>query len=273
MATIHFKGKSYVQNHHLTLKYHHLVPNPTASLTGKISLHDNLIIHGDNLLALKALLPTYAGKVKCIYIDPPYNTGEEGWVYNDNVNSPMMQDWLGKVVDKDDLTRHDKWLCMMLPRLKLLRELLTDDGVIFISIDDNEVHHLKMLMDEIFADNFIANIVWRRTVSKAVSGKGIAVSHDHILCYGRSKETIINKLQTIDESEYRNPDDDLRGPYKTQKLERTLQGARPSMTFTIETPVGAITRTWSVSPKRYKEMLKDDRITFQKTEFLTTSSS
>ena len=136
MATIHFKGKSYVQNHHLTLKYHHLVPNSAASCTDKISLHDNLIIHGDNLLALKALLPTYAGKVKCIYIDPPYNTGNEGWIYNDNVNSPMMQDWLkaNAPIDKEDLARHDKWLCMMMPRLKLLRELLRDDGVIFISI-------------------------------------------------------------------------------------------------------------------------------------------
>jgi len=104
MATIHFKGKSYVQNHHLTLKYHHLVPNSAASLTDKISLHDNLIIHGDNLLALKALLPTYAGKVKCIYIDPPYNTGNEGWIYNDNVSSPMMQEWLkaNQPIDKEE---------------------------------------------------------------------------------------------------------------------------------------------------------------------------
>jgi len=151
MATIHFKGKSYVQNHHLTLKYHHLVPRPEASLTDKVSLHDNLIIHGDNLLALKALLPTYASKVKCIYIDPPYNTGNEGWIYNDNVNSPMMQEWLkaNSPVDREDLARHDKWLCMMMPRLKLLRELLRDDGVIFVSIDDNEVHHLRMLMNEI----------------------------------------------------------------------------------------------------------------------------
>ena len=130
MATINFKGKEIVRNHHLTIPYHELVPNAkkglsnpsTSSGRGKPSLNDNLIIHGDNLLALKALLPTYAGKVKCIYIDPPYNTGNKKWAYNDNVNSPMMKEWFGKVVDKDDLTRHDKWLCMMMPRLKSSRD-------------------------------------------------------------------------------------------------------------------------------------------------------
>ncbi len=160
MAQLQFKGKTFVQNHHLLVKYHELVPIKSKSLTDKVSLNDNLVIHGDNLAALKALLPLYAGKVKCIYIDPPYNTGNEKWVYNDNVNSPMMQEWLGKVVDKEDLTRHDKWLCMMMPRLKLLRELLREDGAIFISIDDNEVHCLRMIMNEIFgAENFVAQIV------------------------------------------------------------------------------------------------------------------
>jgi adenine-specific DNA-methyltransferase len=120
MATLDFKGKALVQNYHLSVKYHELVPKRDKSLTDKVRLDDNLIIHGDNLKALKALLPTYAGQVKCIYIDPPYNTGNEGWAYNDNVNSPMMQEWLGKAVDREDLTSHDKWLCMMLPRLKLL---------------------------------------------------------------------------------------------------------------------------------------------------------
>ena len=116
MPTLNFKGKTFVQNHHLAAQYHQLVPKSELSLTDKVSLHDNLILHGDNLKALKALLPTYAGKVKCIYIDPPYNTGNENWVYNDNVNSPMIKEWLGNVVDKEDMTRHDKWLCMMMPR-------------------------------------------------------------------------------------------------------------------------------------------------------------
>src|SRR5437667_9880971 len=123
MAMLNFKGKGIVQNHHLALPFHELVPDKKKGLSEKPRLDDNLIIHGDNLLALKALLPTYAGKVKCIFIDPPYNTGNENWIYNDNVNSPMMQEWLGTIVDREDLTRHDKWLCMMMPRLKILKDL------------------------------------------------------------------------------------------------------------------------------------------------------
>jgi len=212
MAAIHFKGKSYVQNHHLTLKYHHLVPNSAASLTDKISLHDNLIIHGDNLLALKALLPTYAGKVKCIYIDPPYNTGHEGWIYNDNVNSPMMQEWLkaNQPIDKEDLARHDKWLCMMMPRLKLLRELLRDDGVIFISIDDNEVHHLRMLMDEIFgADNFVATVIWQKKYATANDHQGIAPMHDYLIIFCKTDEFKRNLLPRTEknDSQYRHEDE------------------------------------------------------------------
>jgi adenine-specific DNA-methyltransferase len=128
MPTIHFKGKSFVQNHHLAVPFHQPVPQKDKSLTESMSLKDNLIIHGDNLAALKAFLPTYASRVKCIYIDPPYNTGNEGRVYNDNVKSPIIKEWIGKVVGKEgeDLTRHDKWLCMMLPRIKLLKELLTE---------------------------------------------------------------------------------------------------------------------------------------------------
>lgn len=187
MPTLHFKGKTFVQNHHLAVKYHQLVPKKELSLTDKVSLHDNLIIQGDNLKALKALLPTYAGKVKCIYIDPPYNTGNEKWVYNDNVNSPMIQEWLGSIVDKEDMTRHDKWLCMMMPRLKLLRDLLKEDGVIFISIDDNELHRLKCLMDEIFGEeNFIADIVWQK--SKRGDAKLIAGIHEYILVYTKNKD-------------------------------------------------------------------------------------
>src|ERR1700761_7299736 len=159
MPSIQFKGKTFVQNHHLAVKYHQLIPKKELSITDKVSLHDNLIIHGDNLKALKALLPTYSGKIKCIYIDPPYNTGNEGWAYNDNVNSPMLKEWLGRVVDKEDLTRHDKWLCMMMPRLKLLKELLKEDGAIFISIDDNELGYLIAICNEIFGEsNFIATI-------------------------------------------------------------------------------------------------------------------
>jgi len=192
MAQIQFKGKSFVQNHHLLVKYHELIPKKDKSLTDKVNLHDNLIIHGDNLKALKALLPLYAGKIKCIYIDPPYNTGNEKWAYNDNVNSPMMQEWLGKVVDREDLTRHDKWLCMMTPRLKLLRELLREDGVIFVSIDDNEVHRLRMLMDEIFGEeSFLTKIAIQSNPRGRQSERYFASVHEYLLVYAKHYDSCI----------------------------------------------------------------------------------
>ncbi|WP_328702158.1 site-specific DNA-methyltransferase [Alicyclobacillus fructus] len=130
-----------------------------------------------------------------IFIDPPYNTGSENWVYNDNVNSPMMREWLGKVVDKDDLTRHDKWLCMMLPRLKLLRELLSDDGAIFVSCDDNEHHHLRMLLDEVFGDsNFVANIVWHARKS-VQNDTDISDAHNHIVVYAKMRRQRNRRLK------------------------------------------------------------------------------
>jgi len=155
MPLLDFKGKQFIYTHHLSVPFRQLEIDAKKSLPlkgKKPDLDDNLIIHGDNLHALKALLPNYAGKIKCIYIDPPYNTGEEGWVYNDNVNSPLMQEWLRKnsPVDKEDLERHDKWLCMMWPRIRLLHELLSIDGAICISIDDTELSNLISILDEIF---------------------------------------------------------------------------------------------------------------------------
>ena len=189
MTSLHFKGRVFVENLHLAVPYHELTPVRGKGLSKPVSMHDNLIVHGDNLAALKALLPTYHGKVKCVYIDPPYNTGNEGWAYNDRVNSPMMKDWFGKVVDRDDLTRHDKWCCMMLPRLKLLRELLRDDGAIFVSIDDNEVHRLRCLMDEVFGEeNFVGPVVWRNVTDN--NPTNISVEHEYIVCYARSKDDL-----------------------------------------------------------------------------------
>lgn len=189
MPTLHFKGKTFVQNHHLAVKYHQLVAKKKLSLTDNISLHDNLIIQGDNLKALKSLLPTYSSRIKCIYIDPPYNTGEEGWIYNDNVNSPMLKEWLGKVVDKEDLTRHDKWLCMMMPRVKLLRELLSESGVIFISCDDNELYHLRNLLDEVFSEsNWIGTIIWRNVTDN--NPTNIAIEHEYVICYAKNKTAL-----------------------------------------------------------------------------------
>ncbi len=217
MPTLQFKGKTFVQNHHLAVKYHQLVPKKELSLTDKISLHDNLIIQGDNLKALKALLPTYAGKIKCIYIDPPYNTGNEKWVYNDNVNSPMIKEWLGKEVDIEDMTRHDKWLCMMMPRLKLLRELLKDDGAIFISCDDNELHHLRNLLDEVFGEtNFFSQVIVRAN-SRGQTYNQIAKTHEYLLIYTKTEETELFELEKNDDTNDLNLIDDI-GAFNIREL-------------------------------------------------------
>jgi site-specific DNA-methyltransferase (adenine-specific)/adenine-specific DNA-methyltransferase len=186
MPTLNWIGKDAVVNHHHQVPFHLLkdVPDLACGEPGD----GNLIVQGDNLVALKALLPYYAGQVKCIYIDPPYNTGNEGWVYNDNVNSPLMREWLGKVVGKEGetLDRHDRWLCMMYPRLALLRQFLREDGVIFVSIDDNEIHDLRYLMDELFGEqNFIACIEWQKIYTVKNSAKYLSEMHDHLLFYAR----------------------------------------------------------------------------------------
>ena len=217
MPTLQFKGKTFVQNHHLAVKYHQLVPKKELSLSNKISLHDNLIIQGDNLKGLKALLPTYAGKIKCIYIDPPYNTGNEKWVYNDNVNSPMIREWLGKEVDIEDMTRHDKWLCMMMPRLKLLRELLKDDGAIFISCDDNELPHLRNILDEIFGEsNFFSQVIVRAN-SRGQTYNQIAKTHEYLLIYTKTEETELFELEKNDDTNDLNLIDDI-GAFNIREL-------------------------------------------------------
>lgn len=150
MPTLDWIGKKAVVNHHREVPYRLIHCDKDKSVGDPDA--GNLLVQGDNLEALKALLPYYAGKVKCIYIDPPYNTGNEGWVYNDNVSSPEIRAWLGATVGKEaeDLSRHDKWLCMMYPRLRLLKEFLSDEGVVLVSIDDNESTHLSFLLDDIF---------------------------------------------------------------------------------------------------------------------------
>ena len=190
MPTLDFKGKQHIYAHHLTVPYRPLVADPDKSVGTGNKSDDNLIIHGDNLHALKALLPRHAGRVKCIYIDPPYNTGNEHWVYNDKVNSPLMKAWLkeNSPVDGEDLERHDKWLCMMWPRLHLLKELLSEDGVIFVSIDDNEQHHLRMMMDEIFgADNFIACLPTVMNLKGNNDEFGFAGTHEYTFCWAKDK--------------------------------------------------------------------------------------
>lgn len=224
MAQIQFKGKSFVQNHHLLVKYHELIPVKTKSITNQVSLNDNLIIHGDNLKALKALLPLYAGKIKCIYIDPPYNTGNEKWAYNDNVNSPMMQEWLGKIVDREDLTRHDKWLCMMTPRLKLMRELLADNGAIFISIDDMEIYRLRMLLNDTFGEeNFVSQVSVLCNPKGRSQDKYFATNHEYVVVYSKSSLPkayfSIEKEEEQIDAEY--TEEDEIGKYRLLELRNT----------------------------------------------------
>jgi len=271
MAQIQFKGKQFVQNYHLGVKYHELVPDMKKSLTDKVSLNDNLIIHGDNLLALKSLLPSYAGKVKCIYIDPPYNTGNENWVYNDNVNAPMMKEWLGKVVDRDDLTRHDKWLCMMTPRLKLLRELLSEGGVIFVSIDDNEVHRLRMLMDEIFGeDNFVANIMWQKKYAASNDTTGIAAMHDFIVVYQRTNLFNRNLFPRTEKQDklYKYDDGDGKGLWRSDNLlvktfseSSVFSIINPKTKEVFNPPKGS---SWRGSKDTIEKWLMEKRIFFGK---------
>jgi adenine-specific DNA-methyltransferase len=271
MPTLQFKGKQFVQNHHLVVPYHELIPRKNKSLTDKVSLHDNLIIHGDNLLALKALLPTYAGKIKCIYIDPPYNTGNEKWVYNDNVNSPMMQEWLGKVVDREDLTRHDKWLCMMMPRLKLLRELLREDGVIFVSIDDSEFSNLKALMDEVFSeDNFLASIIWQHSIQPKGYLEKFSIHHNYLVCYQKTGEFSLSALKRTEEhnKNYSNPDNDPKGPWRPGDVRNALY--RPNLIFDIETPSGKTIKPpkngWRWSKETINKKITSGEIVFSDDE-------
>lgn len=192
MPTLEWIGKSKVINHHQDVPFRVLERKYSFDENGQHNEDngsENMIIRGDNLEALKALLPRYEGRVKCIYIDPPYNTGNEGWVYNDNVNDPKIKKWLGAVVGKEgeDLTRHDKWLCMMYPRLKLLQKLLADDGVIFVSLDFHEQPVMRLIMDEIFgASNYVSEIACVNKPSGRSDDKYIATAHESIIVYRKS---------------------------------------------------------------------------------------
>ena len=198
MRILNWNQKNAIINHDKKLPFRLLKENKSKSVGNS----DNIIIEGDNLEALKALLPHYQNKIKCIYIDPPYNTGNTTWEYNDNVDSPTIRQWLKEnIVDVDDLNRHDKWLCMMYPRLKLLRELLSEDGAIFISIDDAEQSGLKQILDEIFhKENFVANIIWQKKRTSANDARFISDNHDFILLYGKNINRLKNNKDNISSS-------------------------------------------------------------------------
>lgn len=188
MTELYFKGKEFVYNHHLAVPHRPLVPNADKGI-GAPDLSGNLIIQGDNLHALKSLLPMHAGKIDCIFIDPPYNTGNQEWCYNDRVNAPMIRDWLNEnPVGVEDGLRHDKWCAMMWPRLKLLHELLAETGSFWMTLDDNEVHRGKLLLDEIFGENnFVSEAVWQKKAGGGNDSRFIAVEHDHVVCYTKNK--------------------------------------------------------------------------------------
>lgn len=241
MPTLEWIGKDKVVNHHLEVPCRVL----EEQYTYNAETSENMIIRGDNLEALKALLPRYEGKVKCIYIDPPYNTGEEGWIYNDNVNDPQILKWLGEVVGKEDedLSRHDKWLCMMYPRLKLLQRLLMNDGTIFISIDDNELSNLHLVCDEIFGrQNFITTFIWEKRLNRE-NRKVVSSRHDYLLCYIKNKSNTQRPLKQLPMSgealeRYSNPDNDPRGPWKSDPATAQAGHATQNQFYVLRVPSG-----------------------------------
>lgn len=270
MPSLDWIGKEAVIRHHKEVPFRLLEPDAVLSAG---SGEGNLIVQGDNLHALKALLPKYAGRVKCIYIDPPYNTGNEGWVYNDNSNAPEIRKWLGETVGREaeDLCRHDKWLCMMYPRLVLLKQFLREDGAIFISIDDNEVAQLRLLMDEIFGRNrFLANILWQKRTSP--DGRlNLGDAHEHILAYSLSGHENLNRVPLSEDQKkaYKNPDNDKRGPWVSTDF--TAQGHRPNQLYTITTPSGVQyeppeDRCWANIEDEFNRLNDDKRIWFGKNQ-------
>lgn len=235
MPTLQFKGKNIIWNHHLGVPFHTLDEVPELHYNPE-KANGNMIIEGDNLIALKALLPQFSGRINVIYIDPPYNTGNEGWIYNDSVNSPLLKDWIGREVGKDDLTRHDKWLCMMVPRIKLLYQLLSENGVIFISIDDNELSNLISFCNEIFGEeNYIATIP-RITKKAGKTSDSISKNTDYLVIYKRIGNLEFEKIE-IDDEGYKHSDEyeEERGKYKlSQTLDYSSIQYSASLDYEIE---------------------------------------
>lgn len=245
MPTLNWIGKDAVINHHKEVPFRLLKCRADLSVGDPDS--GNLLVQGDNLEALKALLPYYAGQVKCIYIDPPYNTGNEGWIYNDNVNSPEIKNWLNKAVggEAEDLSRHDKWLSMMYPRVVLLREMLTEDGSFWINLDDNEIHHARLLLDEIFGSiNFVANVIWEKSDSPKMDSQYFSVRHDHLLMYAKNiNQLSTNRLFEDNVAAHYNKTDEAGRAYYLKPL-RAMGGqgdsraTRPNLYFALIAPDG-----------------------------------
>ena len=275
MPTLEWIGKSKVINHHQDVPFRVLERKYSFDENGQ---HDedngseNMIIRGDNLEALKAMLPRYEGRVKCIYIDPPYNTGNEGWVYNDNVNDPKIKKWLGEVVGKEgeDLTRHDKWLCMMYPRLKLLQKLLADDGVIFISIDEIEHRYLELVMDEIFGSaNRIDTFVWQNNYGGGAKSNYVVHLHEYVLCFAKNISTVGKIELPPDDNilkyyKYKDEKFDTRGPYRLQPLATTSMDDRPNLRYPLFYEGHEVwpAKQWFWSKERALEAQANDELVF-----------
>lgn len=272
MTELTFKGKEFVYNHHLAVPFRPLMPDAAKSV-GDARLDGNLIIHGDNLHALKSLVPICAHKVDCVFIDPPYNTGNEGWSYNDNVNSPVMREWLASnPVNIEDGLRHDKWCALMYPRLRLLHDMLSDEGSLWMTLDDHEIHRGRAILDEIFGvDKFIACCVWQKRYSRE-NREAIGDVHDYVLVYAKSPgifKALRNKISPTDEqlSVYSNPNNDQRGDWRP--IPMTAQGQRRNQMYKIVSPAGVEHsppegRCWSMIEPEFLKLLAAGRIWFGK---------
>lgn len=270
MPTLEWIGKDKVINHHQEVPYRILDKKYTYNAESS----ENMIIHGDNLEVLKSLLPKYEGQIKCIYIDPPYNTGNEGWVYNDNVNDPKIRKWLGEVVGKEgeDLSRHDKWLCMMYPRLVLLQKLLSDEGAIFISIDDNEIKYLRLILDEIFGPScFVHELIWKNKYGPGAFTRGVGNVHEYIVCY--SKKPLLTVSAPLSEEEikkYKLKDDkySIRGGYITQPLATRSKDDRPNLVYPVYYHGEEIwpDKQWIWEKGRLYAAIEKDEVVFNKQE-------
>jgi adenine-specific DNA-methyltransferase len=275
MPVLQFKGKTAVECYHHTVPHHVFEFDPKLSVLGKgekPGLDGNLIIEGDNLLALKALLPTHAGRIKCIYIDPPYNTGDEGWVYNDNLTQPQFKEWIGQTVGKEseDATRHDKWCCMIYPRLALLKELLADDGVILVSIDENEVDNLRMMLLEVFGfENFIEMIVWQKSYGGGAKSKHFVRLHEYVLCFAKDKSKIGRLALPPDPSaaryyKYEDEKVKIRGKYRLQPLWTNSMDERKNLRYAIPHKDKEVwpEKQWQWSEDRALEALGNNELVF-----------
>ena len=253
MPELNFKGKEFVYNHHLTVPFRPLLPQADKSI-GAPALDGNLIIHGDNLHGLKALLPTHAGKVDCIFIDPPYNTGKKDWSYNDNVNSPMIKEWLkANPINIDDKLRHDKWCAMMWPRLRLLHELLSDTGSIWMTLDHNEGARGRLLLDEIFGeDNFLAHMAWEKVYSPRMDADKFSNDVDQVIVYAKNKPEVylipVVGEQNEKQFTYIEPDTGRKARLRTLRKEgsASLRSDRENGWYPILAPDG--TKIFPVRP-------------------------